>query len=77
MRLGFNHIDKLDFLEAYPSARTEAFKPENIQNGFAVAGLVSLQPECVLSQLNICLKTPIPPPSRSTTSAPKMLYNLK
>lgn len=29
MRLGFNHIDKLDFLEAYPNARTEAFKREN------------------------------------------------
>ncbi|KAL1963312.1 hypothetical protein VTN77DRAFT_8535 [Rasamsonia byssochlamydoides] len=26
MQLGINHIDKLDFLEAYPKARTEAFK---------------------------------------------------
>jgi hypothetical protein len=77
MRLGFNHIDKLDFLEVYPSARTEAFKPENIQNSFAAAGLVPLQPERVLSQLNICLRTPTPPPSRSTTSAPKTPYNLR
>lgn len=26
MRLGINHIDKLDFLEAYPHARINAFK---------------------------------------------------
>jgi hypothetical protein len=77
MRDGFNHIDKLDFLEAYPNARTEAFTPENIQNSFAAAGLVPLQPERVLSQLNICLTTPTPPPSRSTISAPKTPYNLK
>jgi hypothetical protein len=77
MRLGFNHIDKFDFLEAYPNARTEVFRPENIQNGFAAAGLVPLHPERVLSQLNIQLKTPTPPLSRSTTSVPKTPYNLK
>lgn len=31
MRLGINHIDKLDFLIAYPYVRTEAFKSEMIQ----------------------------------------------
>ncbi|KAJ8225202.1 hypothetical protein LV156_009124, partial [Aspergillus fumigatus] len=53
MRLGFNHIDKFDFLEAYPQAHR------------------------VLSQLNIQLRTPTPPGSRSTNSVPKTPYNLK
>ena len=63
MRLGINHIDKLDFLTAYPKARTEAFKSENIKNGFAAAGLVPFCPDRVLIQLNIQLKTPTPPGS--------------
>ncbi|KKA17135.1 Transposase [Rasamsonia emersonii CBS 393.64] len=62
-----HHIDKLDFLEAYPKARTEAFKSENIKNGFAATGLVPFQPDRVLLQLNIQLKTPTPPGSRAGT----------
>lgn len=77
MRLGFNHVDKLDFLEAYPYARLEAFRSENIQNGFAAAGLAPLDRERVLSQLNVQLKTPTPPGSQSSISAPKTPYNLK
>lgn len=50
---------------------------QRIQNSSAAAGLVPPQPERVLSQLNICLKTPTPLPSRSTISAPKTPYNLK
>ena len=34
MRLGINHIDKLDFLEAYPYARIKAFKPDTIKNSW-------------------------------------------
>lgn len=37
---GINHIDKLDFLEAYPSGRTEAFRSDTIKNSFGAAGLV-------------------------------------
>ena len=76
-RLGFNHIDKFDFLEAYPEARMEAFKADTIKNGFTAAGLVPFNPERVLEQLNIQLKTPTPPGSQSTNSAPKTLYNPK
>jgi hypothetical protein len=77
MRLGFNHIDKLDFLEAYPQARTAIFSSDNIKSGFSAAGLIPLNPDRVLSQLNIQLKTPTPPGSRSTDSIPKTPYNLK
>ncbi|ODM17343.1 hypothetical protein SI65_07018 [Aspergillus cristatus] len=64
MRGGINHIDKLDFLAAYTNARVEAFKPQNIQNSFAAAGLAPYNPQQVLDKLNIQLKTPTPPGSR-------------
>ncbi|KAI9045201.1 Pogo transposable element [Aspergillus affinis] len=76
-RLGINHINKLDFLEAFPQARERAFQADTIRNSFAGAGLVPFNPDRVLSQLNIQLKTPIPPGSRSTNSAPKTPYTTR
>jgi hypothetical protein len=60
IRVGINQVDKLDFLEAYPTVRIEAFKPEIIKNNFAAAGLVSYEPDQVLSKLDIRLRTPTP-----------------
>ena len=74
MRLGINHIDKLDFLAAYPQARYDAFKEGSVQNSFQAAGLVPFDPTRVLSKLNIRLRTPTPAPparSRSSTFSPK------
>lgn len=51
MRLGFNHIDKFDFLEAYPYACTDIFKLETIHNDFMATGLIPFNPERVLLQL--------------------------
>jgi hypothetical protein len=69
-RQGYNHIDKLDFLDDYQRARLEAFqKPSNIQNSFAATGLVPVDAERVLSKLNISLRTPTPPGSRPSTSS--------
>ena len=53
MRVNINHIDKLDFLAAFPTARIEAYKLATIQNAFAAAGLVPYNLDRVLSQLNI------------------------
>jgi hypothetical protein len=75
MRTGINHIDKLDFLEAYPSARIEAFKPETIKNSFAAAGLVPFSPDQVTSKLDIRLRTPTPPSSRGSDWDPKTPSN--
>jgi hypothetical protein len=61
MQLGINHIDKDDFLAAYPQARTEAFKEVNIWNGFMATGLVPYNPQCVLDILKIQFKTPTSP----------------
>ena len=68
MRLGFNHIDKVDFLTTFPEARTMAYKAETIRNGFAATGLVPFDPDRVYQQLTVQLKTPTPPPSRSSNS---------
>lgn len=62
-RVGINHIDKLDFLAAYPLAHAEAYKPENLRNSFAAAGLVPYNPDRVISKLDIQLKMPTPPGS--------------
>ncbi|EED11995.1 pogo transposable element, putative [Talaromyces stipitatus ATCC 10500] len=48
MRDGFNHIDKLDFLMAFPEARTVAYKARTIQNSFAATGLVPFNPDRVI-----------------------------
>lgn len=75
MRHGFNHIDKLDFLEAYPDARKCAFAPNTIKNGFRASGLVPFNPEEVLQRFTIQLKTPTPPGSRATNSTLKTPHN--
>ena len=69
MRLGINHIDKLDFLEAYPHARIEAYKSNTIKNSFAAAGLVPYDPDRVISKLDIRLCTPTPPVSQGSDSS--------
>jgi hypothetical protein len=63
-RVGYNHIDKLDFLADYPRARDEAFKPQTIQTSPAATGITPFNLERVLSKLNISLRTPTPPASR-------------
>ncbi|ODM19967.1 hypothetical protein SI65_04953 [Aspergillus cristatus] len=74
---GFNHMDKLDFLEAYPEARKQAFTLDNIKSGFRATGLVPFNPEEVLGRFTIQLETPTPPGSQSINSAPKTPYNLR
>jgi hypothetical protein len=69
-RLGYNHIDKLDFLKAYPAAQEMVFTKENIQSGFRATGLVSFNPYAVLEKLNIRLSTPTPLLSREGTLIP-------
>jgi hypothetical protein len=69
MRRGFNHIDKFDFLEAFPIARNEAFKSNIIKSSFAATGLVPYNPDRVISKLDIQLRTPTPPTSRGSDSS--------
>ena len=75
VRLRSDNINKLDFLMADPEARADTFRLETIQNSFAAAGLSPINPESVLSKLNISLHTPTPsnsrPSSRSSVFTPK------
>jgi hypothetical protein len=43
--LGFNHINKFDFLEAYPQAYTVIFSADNIKSGFSATRLIPLNPD--------------------------------
>ncbi|KAF7566706.1 hypothetical protein PtrM4_150260 [Pyrenophora tritici-repentis] len=61
MRNHINHITKLEFLPAFKAAFDQAFTPANICSAFRGAGLVPLQPEAVLSKVDVQLRTPTPP----------------
>jgi hypothetical protein len=68
MWLGYNHINKLDFLKAYPMARQQVFSIENIQSSFRAAGIQPHDPSQVLDKLNYTVHTPTPPGSRGGAS---------
>ena len=61
IRHQINHITKLEFLPAFKVAFDRSFTPANICSAFRGAGLVPLQPDAVLSRLDIKLRTPTPP----------------
>jgi hypothetical protein len=55
------HISKLEFLPAFKAAFDAAFTANNICASFRGAGLIPLDPEAVLSKLDVQLRTPSPP----------------
>ena len=61
IRNHINHITKLEFLPAFKTAFDRSFTPANIRSAFQGAGLVPLQPDAVLSKLDIKLRTPTTP----------------
>ena len=60
MRAGITHITKADFLPAFFTAFKSAMTEQNIQGAFRGAGLVPFDPKCVLSRLDVRLRTPSP-----------------
>jgi hypothetical protein len=61
IRHHINHITKLEFLPAFKVAYDRSFTSANILSAFRGAGLVPLQPDTVLSKLDVQLRTPTPP----------------
>jgi len=59
-------VDKPAFLQAYKKAYFKVFQRENIQSSFRGAGLVPFNPQVVLSQLDVKLRTPTPPAPEAT-----------
>jgi hypothetical protein len=60
IRLGINHVDKVEFLNAFHIARNQALTERTIQSAFTATGLVPFDPERVLSTLH----RPITPPQQ-------------
>jgi hypothetical protein len=60
IRHQINHITKLKFLPAFKAAFNRSFTTANICSAFRGAGLVPLQPDAVLSKLDVQLRTPTP-----------------
>jgi hypothetical protein len=60
IRHHINHITKLEFLPAFKAASERSFTLTNICSAFRGAGLVPLQPDVVLSKLDVQLRTPTP-----------------
>ena len=61
MRNHINHITKLEFLPTFKAAFFKVITKDNIYRDFQGAGLVPYNPEAVISQLKIQLRTPTPP----------------
>ena len=70
MRAHILYITKDDFFPAFYAAFKETMTESNIQGGFRGAGLLPLDPEKVISALDLKLKTPTPPTSRPNTAQP-------
>lgn len=66
MRSHINHITKIEFLPCFIAAFHASITKSNIQGGFRGAGLVPLNPEAVISKLNVRLRTP--PPTAANSS---------
>jgi hypothetical protein len=64
MRASITHITKEDFFPAFLAAHQATMTCDNIRGGFRGAGLVPFDPEKVISELDIRLKTPTPLNSR-------------
>jgi len=60
IRHHINHITKLEFLPAFKTAFQRSFTSANICSAFRGAGLVPLQPDVVLSKLDVQLRTLTP-----------------
>ena len=69
-RLGYNYINKLDFLKAYPTAHKEVFTIENTKSRFRVTGIVPFNPYIVLDKLSLSIVVKTSPPSRRSTLIP-------
>jgi hypothetical protein len=63
-----NHINKLSFLPAFKTAFKKAIIKDNIHAGFRATGLILFEPDIVLSQLNVKLRTPMPEQEATTTA---------
>ncbi|EGU71996.1 hypothetical protein FOXB_17495 [Fusarium oxysporum f. sp. conglutinans Fo5176] len=65
-----NHISKTEFFPAFHAAYRATITESNIRGGFRGAGLAPLNPENVISKLDVQLRTPTPPVEVTAPSTP-------
>lgn len=76
-RLMATKIDKPAFIQAYKAAYYKVFTKENVCASFRGAGLVPLDPQVVLSKLDVRLRTPTPPAPEATPWESKTPSNIR
>jgi regulator of replication initiation timing len=72
IRRSITHISKTEFFPAFYAAFQATMTEENIKGGFRGAGLVPLDPESVLSKLDVQLQTPTPVEEGTGPSTPSV-----
>jgi hypothetical protein len=71
-----NNIDKTAFLEAFKSVYSSTFSPNNIRSSLRATDLVPVDPEVVISKLEVKPRTPTPPAPGPTPCQPKTPSNV-
>ena len=66
VKTNVSRITKMDFFAAFQQAFKATFTTENVKAGFRGGGIVPLDPDAVLSKLDVRLRTPSPPPTLPT-----------
>jgi hypothetical protein len=77
IRCSITYISKTEFFLAFYTAFQVTFTESNIRGAFRGAGLYPLDPETVISKLDIQLQTPTPPKEGSEASSPWTSKTLK
>ena len=70
IRYSITYISKTEFFPAFYAAFQAAFTESNIQGAFRGARLHPLNPETVISKLDVQLRTPTPPGEGPEPSSP-------
>ncbi|KAK8093181.1 uncharacterized protein PG998_014582 [Apiospora kogelbergensis] len=70
MKSHVNHITKAEFLVAFQAAFSKVFTPDKVKAGFRGAGIVPLDPDRVISKLDVKLSTPSPTRSLPAATIP-------
>ena len=74
-RNGILHVDKMTYLPAFREAFNASITEQNIRGSFQGAGLVPFNPEAVLSNLTVPIRTPTPPTTNNPAWEPKTPSN--
>jgi regulator of replication initiation timing len=70
IRCSMTHVSKTEFFSAFYAAFQATMTEKNIKSAFRGAGLVPLDPESVVSKLDVRLRTPTPAEEVASPSTP-------